>query len=196
MIGILLLWLSIFNAQSDSLRLSELHVAAEQNWPTVIHRPKVLFLDEPTTGVDAVSRREFWDMLDKLRAQGLTILVSTPYMDEASRCDRIALMLDGGILLTDTPAGIRSGFKGELYAVKSAQIYLLLTTLRKHPDLVDVYPFGESVHVTVGNVGVDIESFLKEHGITAQVERIDPTVEDVFLSLAGRITNQEVGNEA
>jgi ABC-type multidrug transport system ATPase subunit len=161
----------------------------------LIHRPEVLFLDEPTTGVDAVSRREFWDMLGKLKSQGLTILVSTPYMDEASRCDRIALMLDGEILLTDTPTGIRSGFKGDLFSVKYPQVYPLLTTLREHPDLANVYPFGESVHVTVGNVGVDIESFLKERGITAQVKRIDPTVEDVFLSLAGRTSVMEGAHE-
>jgi ABC-2 type transport system ATP-binding protein len=151
----------------------------------LIHRPDILFLDEPTTGVDAVSRREFWDMLDKLRLQGLTIFVSTPYMDEASRCDRIALMLQGRILKTDSPQAIRDGFVGELYAVKAAQTYALLTALRTATDLAAVYPFGDAVHVTQGEVKIDIQSYLQQRGIIATVTRIEPSVEDVFLALTG-----------
>ena len=100
----------------------------------LIHRPDVLFLDEPTTGVDPVSRVEFWDMLDRLKRQGITIMVSTPYMDEASRCDRIALMRGGRCLSVDTPEGIRSTFDNYLYAVRSASMYKLLLDLRTYPD--------------------------------------------------------------
>jgi ABC-2 type transport system ATP-binding protein len=155
----------------------------------LIHRPDILFLDEPTTGVDAVSRREFWDMLGKLRLQGLTIFVSTPYMDEASRCDRIALMLQGRILKTDSPQAIRAGFVGELYAVKSSQTYALLTALRTSIDLAAVYPFGDAVHVTQGEVKIDLESYLDERGISATVTRIEPSVEDVFLAMTGAGTS-------
>ena len=95
----------------------------------LIHRPDVLFLDEPTTGVDPVSRSEFWDMLDRLKPQGIRILVSTPYMDEASRCDRIALVRSGECLSIDTPVGIRTSFDRRLYAVRCASMYKLLGDL-------------------------------------------------------------------
>src|SRR5207247_1527110 len=96
----------------------------------LIHKPKVLFLDEPTTGVDAVSRKEFWDMLKRLEQQGITIMVSTSYMDEASQCDRIGLMLGGKMLSIDTPENIIKSYPDKLYAVKSASMYRLLTDLR------------------------------------------------------------------
>ena len=114
----------------------------------LIHKPKLLVLDEPTTGVDAVSRSEFWDMLGKLRQHNITIIVSTPYMDEAMRCDRVALIQDGRILAIDTPQKIRDGFSRKLFTVKSAEKYKLINTLRKYPGTITAYPFGDSVHVT------------------------------------------------
>lgn len=161
----------------------------------LIHRPEILFLDEPTTGVDAVSRREFWDMLVKLKAQGITILVSTPYMDEASRCDRIAMMLDGQMLQVNTPTEIKLNYPWILLAVKTDRKYQTLTALRSHPDLITVYPFGDKIHVTVDRSDIHIELFLKQQGIDAQVARIDPSVEDVFLSLAGSLNTTEASND-
>lgn len=158
----------------------------------LIHRPEILLLDEPTTGVDAVSRREFWDMLDRLKIQGLTIMVSTPYMDEASRCDRIAMILDGNILQLDSPEGIRSTYQGILLAVKTDQKYKALLALRNHPELDSVYPFGEMIHITVHRDEIDIQHYLLQQGIHAQVTRTDPSVEDVFLSLAGTLNSKEV----
>lgn len=115
----------------------------------LIHRPEVLFLDEPTTGVDPVSRVEFWDMLDRLKKQGITILVSTPYMDEASRCDRIALMRSGRCLSVDTPVGIRREFGRQLLQVRSAAMYKLLGDIRAWPATYSCYAFGDSHHLTV-----------------------------------------------
>lgn len=165
----------------------------------LIHRPEVLFLDEPTTGVDAVSRREFWDMLDRLREMGLTILVSTPYMDEATRCDRIALMMEGEILLTDTPEGIRNGFTTPLFAVQGAQKYALLQHLRTLEGVEDVFPFGEDIHVSMKTDVVNIETInkitlhLNSSGLEATVREIKPHIEDVFLSIASS-KSMEVGS--
>ena len=108
----------------------------------LIHRPSVLFLDEPTTGVDAVSRSEFWDMLADLKHKGITILVSTPYMDEASRCDRVALCNEGRILGIDTPTDIVAGFDSPLYAVQADNMYQLLISARRARGVVECYPFG------------------------------------------------------
>lgn len=165
----------------------------------LIHRPELLFLDEPTTGVDAVSRREFWDMLDRLRDMGLTILVSTPYMDEASRCDRIALMMEGEILLTDTPDGIRNGLTTPLFAVQGAQKYALLQHLRTLEGVEHVFPFGEDIHVSMNTDVVDTETInkinlhLKSSGFEASVREIKPHIEDVFLSIATS-KSMEVGS--
>src|SRR5664280_2790112 len=112
----------------------------------LIHKPRLLILDEPTTGVDAVSRSEFWDMLGKLHKYNITIIVSTPYMDEAVRCNRVALIQDGKLLTVDTPQNIRAGFSRKLFTVKSAEKYRLLKTLRKYQEVMTVYPFGDSMH--------------------------------------------------
>jgi len=114
----------------------------------LVHRPRVLFLDEPTTGVDAVSRQEFWEMLQRLKAEGITIVVSTPYMDEAVLCDRVALMQNGRLLRVDTPATIEAAYERPLLAVKAADRYALLQALRAFPHAHTVYPFGESLHYT------------------------------------------------
>ena len=150
----------------------------------LIHRPSVLFLDEPTTGVDAVSRKEFWDMLYNLKEKGITILVSTPYMDEASRCDRIALCNEGRILGIDTPTGIVSGFDSPLYAVKAENMYRLLQEGRKATGVIQCYPFGEVHHLIAGK-GFNMENFKAElselEGL--QIESISPTIEDMFIKL-------------
>jgi ABC-type multidrug transport system ATPase subunit len=153
----------------------------------LIHRPKVLFLDEPTTGVDAVSRQEFWQMLRRLNGEGLTIVVSTPYMDEAGRCDRIALMQNGRLLGIDTPDGIRSRFDRPLLAIKADNTYRLLNALRKYEHAETVYPFGEFVHYTDARPSVEpstLDRYLLDEGFRdVQVHRIDAGIEDVFMAL-------------
>lgn len=152
----------------------------------LIHKPEVLFLDEPTTGVDAVSRKEFWEMLQQLKAKGITILVSTPYMDEAEMCERIALIQHGEILSVDTPKQIVNNFKKQLLAVKSDQFYQLLKDLRKFEMTAQVLPFGDYLHLTT-NQEISEESvrlWIKNQGHSGvEVHAIAPTIEDVFLDL-------------
>jgi ABC-2 type transport system ATP-binding protein len=156
----------------------------------LIHKPEILFLDEPTTGVDAVSRRELWEMLGKLRADGLTIVVSTPYMDEATRCDRIALLNHGSILAVDTPGNISDSFGCDLYAVRAEQRYGLLKLLRAHPDARSVHTFGDRVHYTDRRGRIDREvlrTWLEKRGLTGvRIEEIRPGVEDMLLELLSR----------
>src|SRR5450432_1696084 len=114
----------------------------------LIHKPEVLLLDEPTTGVDVVSRKEFWEMLKRLKAQGITILVSTPYMDEANLCDRIALMQKGEILSIDTPAQIIASFPVALYAIISSSPFSLLRDARSYEGIDSCFAFGDSLHAT------------------------------------------------
>jgi ABC-type multidrug transport system ATPase subunit len=153
----------------------------------LIHKPKVLFLDEPTTGVDAVSRKEFWDMLDKIKAQGITIMVSTPYMDEAGRCDRVGLIQDGKLLSINTPDGIISKFPHKLYAVKSKETYRLINDLHDSGMTNTVYPFGEFLHVTPSDPKLEpehLQHFLerKQHkNIT--IKETQPNIEDCFMEL-------------
>lgn len=153
----------------------------------LIHRPEVLFLDEPTTGVDPVSRVEFWEMLDRLKKQGITILVSTPYMDEASRCDRIALMRSGWCLSVDTPAGIRVSFGRQLWTVRSAAMYKLLVDLRAFPGTYSCYAFGDAHHLTLKEDGGEMDAlkqYLKGKGYTdVTIEPVMPSVEDCFMAM-------------
>lgn len=153
----------------------------------LIHRPRVLFLDEPTTGVDPVSRREFWEMLQRLRAQGLTIMVSTPYMDEAARCGRIALMQSGQILQVDSPEGIRVSYPYTLWAVRSERMIPLLTDLRQSPEVETAYSFGESYHITLRASSRGIEalrtSLLRAGHTSVSIVEISPSVEDCFMAL-------------
>lgn len=152
----------------------------------LIHKPRLLVLDEPTTGVDAVSRSEFWDMLRKLRQYNITILVSTPYMDEAMKCDRVALIQDGKILSIDQPQKIRDGFKSKLFRIKASDKYRLILSLRKYPETKTVFPFGDSVHVTFRNDRYDesLISFLKSEGIeNVIIEASKAGIEDRFLEL-------------
>lgn len=153
----------------------------------LIHKPDVLFLDEPTTGVDAVSRKEFWEMLKRLKQQGITILVSTPYMDEATLCDRIALIQEGKILSINTPENIRSAYPEELFAVKAEEMHSLLKDLRNLPGISSCYAFGEYMHITfrepvTENVFIT-EQFLEKNYSGVEIKKIRPTVEDCFIKL-------------
>lgn len=150
----------------------------------LIHCPSVLFLDEPTTGVDAVSRSEFWDMLSDLKKQGITILVSTPYMDEASRCDRIALMNEGVILGIDTPENMVKAFDSPLYGVKAKNMFALLEVVRKQPGVLNCYPFGEMHHL-VADASFNAEEMKKALANVEGfcIEPVVPTIEDMFIKL-------------
>lgn len=153
----------------------------------LIHKPRVLFLDEPTTGVDVVSRKEFWQMLEQLRAQGISILVSTPYMDEASLCDRIALIDKGHILSINTPDSIVRSFGESLFAVKAHSMYALLEALRGISAVKSCYPFGEYAHITLqeGVSVANIVTLLQNKGLTSvEIKEISPNIEDSFIKLA------------
>src|SRR5688572_2108265 len=159
----------------------------------LVHRPDILFLDEPTTGVDAVSRREFWDQLGRLKASGLTILVSTPYMDEAVRCDRVALMQTGKLLAVDAPATISERYDRPLIAISGTRRYEMLLALREFPDARSVYPFGDSLHYTdsrahadAAAIGEDLVKYLRDRGFSdARAEPIQAGIEDSFMALMG-----------
>ena len=153
----------------------------------LIHRPSVLFLDEPTTGVDAVSRCEFWDMLSELKTKGITILASTPYMDEASRCDRIALCDKGHILDINTPQDIVNKYDSNLYAINADNMFNLLEASRKATGVIECYPFGESHHL-VTNEEFDLNHYKEELGDFKNLTIIPtaPTIEDMFIKLMKR----------
>ncbi len=154
----------------------------------LIHKPKVLFLDEPTTGVDPVSRKEFWEMLKRLQKKGITILVSTPYMDEAALCDRIALIQDGKILQIDDPKEIVKHFPTTIYDIKADNIYKLLVALKEYKHSYSVYPFGEFVHYTDKRDAIDTKEltlFLKDKGLNnIIIQPTETTIEDTFMELA------------
>ncbi len=159
----------------------------------LIHQPKVLFLDEPTTGVDAVSRREFWEMLKRLKLHGITILVSTPYMDEASLCERIALIQTGKILKIDTPERMVRSYEKPLLAIQGQDFYQLLKDLRTAAFTERVEPFGEFLHLTTQPEATrqQIENFLQQQGHTdVVVQPAKTTIEDIFLDLMQQ-TNAE-----
>jgi ABC-2 type transport system ATP-binding protein len=152
----------------------------------LIHRPSVLFLDEPTTGVDAVSRKEFWEMLKRLKEQGITILVSTSYMDEASLCDRVALIQLGSILSINTPQGIINGFDKPLIAVKADNMLHLLNDLKKFDGQQDSYPFGEYHHVVLRdeNREMDLKKYLQNQSHQhLEINNVTPDIEDCFMEL-------------
>jgi ABC-2 type transport system ATP-binding protein len=150
----------------------------------LIHKPEILFLDEPTTGVDAVSRKEFWDMLQSLKKQGLTILVSTPYMDEASLCERVALLQSGRLLSIDTPAGVIGAFGQPLLAVRSDQMFPLLQALQSQPGVADSYAFGEYHHVVVQGQEDQVLQQLRALPFpNMEVLPVRPGIEDCFIAL-------------
>ena len=151
----------------------------------LIHKPQVLFLDEPTTGVDPVSRKEFWEMLKRLKAQGISILVSTPYMDEAKLCDRIALMQNGKILEIDTPQNIVDRFDNNLYAVKSDNMFELLIQLRNFPETKSCFAFGDKHHLVLKENNFDLnelKTYLQNQS-HLEIKKIEPGIEDCFMGL-------------
>jgi ABC-type multidrug transport system ATPase subunit len=154
----------------------------------LIHKPKVLFLDEPTTGVDPVSRKEFWEILKRLQKKQITILVSTPYMDEAALCDRIALIQDGKILEIDTPNEIVKHYPKTIYNIKASNMYQLIQSLKNFEYQYSVYPFGEFVHYSDQRSEFntdDLKTHLKTYGLeNITIEKTEPTIEDTFMELA------------
>jgi len=154
----------------------------------LIHKPKVLFLDEPTTGVDPVSRKEFWEMLKGLQEKGITILVSTPYMDEAALCDRIALIQNGKILEIDTPENIVKQYPKAIYNVGAGNMYQLIEALKQYEHQHSVFPFGEYVHYTDQRDDFnleDLKSYLNSQNLSdVTIAETQPTIEDTFMELA------------
>ncbi len=153
----------------------------------LIHKPDILILDEPTTGVDAVSRKEFWEMLKNLKNEGITIVVSTPYMDEASLCDRVALIQDGNILNIGTPENIVKTFPYKLFAIKSDNKYNLMQILRKYEECHSVYPFGEYIHYIDNNLAPGLNKLqlylVKENLKNIEIKEIPADIEDTFMEL-------------
>ena len=153
----------------------------------LIHKPTVLFLDEPTTGVDPVSRKEFWIMLKRLQEKGITILVSTPYMDEAALCDRIALIQKGSILKIDKPATIIKDYKKIIYDIKAKNTHQLIQDLKNYPSQYSVFAFGEYIHYIDKNDNfnpMDLQNYLEQQQHTEIEIRVsNPTIEDVFMDL-------------
>ena len=154
----------------------------------LIHEPSVLFLDEPTTGVDPVSRKEFWEMLKYLKSEGITILVSTPYMDEAGLCDRVALMQKGKILDIDTPVGIIEKYPKKIWSIHASNMYALLQVARAFRNTHTCFGFGESHHLTLKNDEKDYEDFCnyvqKHYKEPFQIKEITATIEDCFMALS------------
>ncbi len=154
----------------------------------LIHKPNVLFLDEPTTGVDPVSRKEFWEMLKRLQKKGITMLVSTPYMDEAALCDRIALIQEGAILEIDTPQEIIKHYPKKIYDIKANNMYELILYLNEYEHNHSVYPFGEFIHYTDKRDDFnpdELLQFLKDKGLkNITIKPTATTIEDTFMELA------------
>ncbi|WP_206082021.1 ABC transporter ATP-binding protein [Maribellus sediminis] len=153
----------------------------------LIHKPKILVLDEPTTGVDAVSRKEFWEMLKKLQKQDITIMVSTPYMDEANLCDRVALIQNGQILDVDSPQNITSKFPKKIIRVRSQEMFRLINDLRAFEKTESAFAFGQFVHFTGKNNAVEsaeLKEYLEKlNHKSILAEEVEPDIEDVFMSM-------------
>jgi ABC-2 type transport system ATP-binding protein len=161
----------------------------------MIHNPRLLVLDEPTTGVDAVSRKEFWDTLQQLGTSGMTILVSTPYMDEAVRCETVALMQEGVIMLSGKPGDILKDYKGKLLEIKSSNRFELLNLLRSMPDVKSAYLFGQYIHVSMnaGSPGIErLGQYISEKGIAdAKINEIQADFEDCFIGAVEKIETEK-----
>jgi ABC-type multidrug transport system ATPase subunit len=146
-----------------------------------------LILDEPTTGVDAVSRKEFWDMLMKLKQEGITLLVSTPYMDEARLCDRVALIQHGKVLKIDPPGKILTDYPGTIWVAQAGRQYPLLLDMRDYEGITAVYPFGDYIHFTPKSDPFDpagLKQFLESRGHhDPEILQSEPTIEDCFMEL-------------
>jgi len=161
----------------------------------LIHQPKILLLDEPTTGVDSVSRSEFWQMLKALKNRGITIVVATPYMDEANMCERVALIQDGNILQVNSPADIVEQFEKDLFAVRSDDNYQTLLDLREFNSTNSVFLFGQSLHYTDLRNEIpknEIKNYLENKGRSSVViEKIKPVIEDCFMALSTKPEEHE-----
>lgn len=153
----------------------------------LIHKPKVLFLDEPTTGVDPVSRKEFWEMLKRLQQKGITILVSTPYMDEAALCDRIALIQKGSILKIDSPENIIKKYDKVIYDIRTQNMHQLILDLKNYPSQYSVFAFGEYIHYIDKKDDFDskdLAAYLEKNAHSEiEITISKPTIEDVFMDL-------------
>lgn len=153
----------------------------------LIHSPEVLYLDEPTTGVDAVSRKEFWEMLKRLQEKGITILVSTPYMDEAELCDRVGLLQKGKLLDINTPQGIIEQYEYPLFAVSAHNMADLIKDLKKYPDTVSAYRFGDNIHLTVTTkkkLEENLFNWLSDKNYKQiYIKETEPNIEDCFMAL-------------
>ncbi|MDR2979419.1 MAG: ABC transporter ATP-binding protein [Bacteroidales bacterium] len=158
----------------------------------LIHKPEILFLDEPTTGVDPVSRKEFWDILKTIQKQKITVIVSTPYMDEATRCDRIALIQEGEIIKIDSPEKIVKGFEGSLYSIRVKRIFDTLKVMEKCPIECIFYPYGEYVHAVFYDknevtIPIRFADFMKDNNMEySDMKKITPSIEDCFIELMER----------
>jgi ABC-2 type transport system ATP-binding protein len=155
----------------------------------LIHKPRILILDEPTTGVDAVSRKEFWEMLLRLKGSDLTILVSTPYMDEAELCDRVSLLQDGKLLSVNTPAKIKEHYRQPLWALRAEDMYRLKNDLSGYEDTRTVFLFGRDLHITLKQAdGPErLRAWLEDMGHRQiYIEAIQPGVEDCFMELMSK----------
>jgi len=165
----------------------------------LIHKPRLLVLDEPTTGVDAVSRSEFWEILKKLKQHSMTIVVSTPYMDEAMKCDRVALIQEGKTLSIDRPEKIKAGFSRRLFSARAPEKYRLINVLREYPEILSVYPFGDSVHITFRNDNFDdsLYEYLRAKGIyEVIISESQAGIEDRFLELMGNGAKAQLSNRS
>jgi ABC-2 type transport system ATP-binding protein len=160
---------------------------------TLIHQPDVIVLDEPTTGVDPVSRREFWKLLSEFLSEGITIVMSTPYMDEAERCGRVALLHEGKVLALDEPGRLRDRVEGRMVEVLLTGSAGAADRVRVLPSVVDAQVFGERLHVTLDGMSdellVRFTSDLQAAGIVSPIRTVRPTLEDVFISQLTRIDN-------
>jgi ABC-2 type transport system ATP-binding protein len=154
---------------------------------TLVHQPEILLLDEPTTGVDPVSRREFWNILTELHIQGTTILVSTPYMDEADRCSRVGLMYAGKLIECDSPQNIRKRLEGDVIEIQPEDWQSVLDTVSKLPGVQEVQTYGESLHLLVDSGEQrlpEVERALKKERMGYRSIRISPArMEEAFISL-------------
>lgn len=164
---------------------------------TLIHQPEILLLDEPTTGVDPVSRREFWDILTDLHLEGTTIVVSTPYMDEADRCSQVGLMYEGRMVVCDTPQQIRSRVEGDLIELRPDDWQTARALIETLPGVIEVQTYGDLLHALVDSADErlpEIEIALEEHDLTCRgVRRATPRMEEAFISLIKRLESRAGG---
>jgi ABC-2 type transport system ATP-binding protein len=161
---------------------------------TLVHEPKIILLDEPTTGVDPVSRREFWKLLSEFLAQGITILMATPYLDEAERCSRVALLHEGQLVALDTPSALRVSLPGTVIEVIAPDRDRTTRALERFPGVVDVQLFGERAHVRL-EPGAELSDpermtlALQRAGVSVEgVRRVPPSLEDVFIARVAKET--------